>query len=129
MRLLRLSPDNLHVVIASRSRNVLPLSNLLVQGQVGYLDAEDLAFSPEEARQLFGGTLPPELLQQFLAFTHGWPVAARMVLARTDRGDDAGRAIQQIAGAEGDIATYLTEQVMAGLPPTLREIPAANLCG
>jgi LuxR family transcriptional regulator, maltose regulon positive regulatory protein len=120
LRLLRMSPDNLHVVIASRSRNVLPLSYLQVQGQVGYLGAEDLTFSPEEAGQLFGGTLPPELLQQLVALTRGWPVAARIVLARIERGNDAGRAMQQVAGAEGDIATYLTEQVMAGLPPPLR---------
>jgi LuxR family maltose regulon positive regulatory protein len=116
MQLVRLAPQNLHVVLASRSRNLLPVSTLVVQGQVNDIGADELRLSADEVGRVFGDRLPRPALERLIERTEGWPMAVRLAHMWSRDGVDVPGMIDRFNAATGDVAGYLTEQIMRSLP-------------
>lgn len=72
-------PRNLKLAIASRGPIRLSVARLLLEGRLERIDNAALAFSPQETRTFFGGTLSPAELKAAHEATEGWPAALRTV--------------------------------------------------
>lgn len=106
------APPNLHVVIASRVRPRFPGSaRLIAQGEALLLGPADLAFTAEEARELFrarGQEIPDAELTELLEQTEGW--GAALALASSAR-----RRTGQAALSRDDLFEYLAAEALTGL--------------
>ena len=117
--LIRHGGEHLHVVLSSRTWPSLPLAELTARGLVERIEAQDLSLSVEEAQAVVGAAVPAEAARRLYDRTEGWAVALQLAglwLSVTGTGD-----LERFSGRSVEIAAYLTEQVLEGLAPELRE--------
>jgi LuxR family transcriptional regulator, maltose regulon positive regulatory protein len=114
------STSELRFVMASRRWPSLDVAKLQLQGTLRLIPAERLKFTLAEACGLLGEDRVEEPLQAAYEHAQGWPVALKL-LAAARTGHPAGSPAlpQRVAGA--DVATYLSEQVMADLPAGMEQ--------
>lgn len=124
--LLRLLPPQVHVVVSSRDRPNLGYAELAAEHGLLELGASDLRFSLEEAetvlRSAQAGPLPQEDLARLVLRTEGWPIAVQMAALSLRAGGDRGGKMPEFSGPDWQLATYLSEQVLASLPPDLEKV-------
>ncbi|HXK34137.1 MAG TPA: tetratricopeptide repeat protein, partial [Dehalococcoidia bacterium] len=104
---LERAPENLHVIMTSRTRPPVPsLARLIARREVGTIGAPDLAFSPSEIRELLatlGRPVSDDEADALFERTEGW--AAALILGPPT---DAPRRIEisgeRAAGGAGAIA-------------------------
>ncbi|WP_322047762.1 LuxR C-terminal-related transcriptional regulator [Paraburkholderia sp. J67] len=79
--LLDYAPDNLHLVLASRSSVPVSLDRLRVEGQVLEFGAADLRFSEQESTQFLNaqlGSIDDASAQHLHALTDGWAAGLQL---------------------------------------------------
>ena len=114
------SVSELRFVMGSRRWPPLNVAKLRLQGTLRLIPAERLNFTLAEARELLGEDRLAEPLQAAYEYTQGWPVALKLLAAARTRHPAGSPALhRRLAGA--DIATYLSEQVMADLPAGMEQ--------
>ena len=118
--LLEHCPENLHLMIATRSDPPLPLARLQARGQVVVLRAADLRFTEAEALQflndIMGLHLDAEAVGVLEKRTEGW-IAGLQMAALSMRGrKDAEGFIREFAGTNRFIMDFLLEEVLAHEP-------------
>jgi len=118
--LIKWAPDNLTTAIAGRERLPLPVAALRARGLVFELKAVDLRFRPDEIGRLFDCQLSRADLSSVEANTEGWPVAVQLLRRWWSSHHSEHHALSTLQGAAGDIAEYLSEQVLSSVPPELR---------
>ncbi len=124
--LLDRTGNGLTVVIASRALPALPLGRFRAQGGVAQLDGEDLCFALDETERLFRETydrpLEPDVLEDLVDRTDGWPAALRLVRsAIEDRTALETRSfIRDLTGAHAELHDFLAEEVVGSLPTELQ---------
>jgi LuxR family transcriptional regulator, maltose regulon positive regulatory protein len=120
--LLRHPIPQLRLILLTRSDPTLALHRLRLRGDVAEIRAADLAFTADEAAAMFAldgfdvASLP---LDRLLERTEGWAAGLRFV-ALALRRHPAAEAMEEFATGDRAIADYLTDEVLAGLPPRLR---------
>ncbi|AEE46226.1 ATP-dependent transcriptional regulator, MalT-like, LuxR family [Cellulomonas fimi ATCC 484] len=119
--LVRYAPA-VHVVLISRTDPPLPLRRLALDGRVGHVRAEHLAFDATDVGALAGTEgvdVEPEDVEHLLERTEGWPVGVRLGLQQLA---EPGRAVLVDFG-DGDraVAEYLVEEVLARQEPAVRD--------
>lgn len=132
-RFVSLAGENCHVILASRRLPTLPDITLMVaRQQVSGFDLEELAFHPEEVRNLFrknfGVKLAIDASEELVRQTEGWITGLLLSATETARGvpDPSSSALRAsrtgTARATGvDLAAYLDQQVLSHQPPELRQ--------
>jgi len=105
--LLERAPENLHIVMTSRTRPPIPsLARLLARREVASVGAADLAFTPREVRELLGSigrSVSEDEAEALFERTEGW--AAALILGAGDaRTGRAGVPGEEAAGGAGSIA-------------------------
>ena len=124
--LLRLLPPTVHVVISSRDRPNLGNAELAANHELLELGAADLRFSLEETEAVLLGAnaqpLTSEDMARLVARTEGWPIAVQMTAISLRAGGDRGENISGFSGPDWQLASYLSEQVLAALPPELETV-------
>lgn len=123
--LLRLAPANAHFVFASRDYPALGQSVLAAEEQVLEIGAQELRFSAEETLTMLSkadGSLAKTDVDEILRRTEGWPIAVQLTSLSLKRGIDRARFIERFTDARGDLARYLSEQVLVTLQDETREI-------
>lgn len=122
-RLLRHGPDNLHVVVAGRSEPPLPLSHFRSRNQLLYRDADSLRFGPADSgrflREVAGLRLDAARVDALWQATEGWITGLQLASLALGSGADTAGIEACPRGATREIAQYLTENVLATLPPRL----------
>lgn len=117
-------PDNVHLVIISRSDPGLRLGRLRVSRDLAELRADDLAFTLPEAREMFARTdvaLSDHTLAELVERTEGWPAALYLAaLSLADR-RDPDEFVHRFSGSNRFIGDYLTEEVLSRQPERLRD--------
>jgi LuxR family maltose regulon positive regulatory protein len=117
-------PENLHLVLATRSDPILPLARLRASGELSEVRTDDLRFEAGEADHLLTDVLGLDLAHADIQLLHrrteGW--AAGLYLAALSL---AGRAdpaafIKTFTGDNRHIVDYLMAEVLDGQPPDLR---------
>lgn len=115
--LLDLAPADTHIVMTARSMPELSLARLHASGQWARLGADDLRIDATAAAEVLHRhhiDLAPERAAGLAIETNGWLVG--LLLAA--RAEASGNAI---GPAHLAMADYLTEEVLAGEPPEVRQ--------
>jgi LuxR family maltose regulon positive regulatory protein len=118
-------PENVHLVVASRSDPPLPLGRLRARGEMNEIRTEHLAFSEEEATCLLnekmGLDISPEDLSVLLERTEGWPAGLYLAALSLRNMEDRHDFIASFGGSDHYIVDLLGEEVMARLSEEMRE--------
>jgi LuxR family maltose regulon positive regulatory protein len=114
--LLEHLPPQMHFIIASRTEPPLPLSRMLVRGELTKLTAPDLRFTTEEVADFLGDVMGLELSPVQIAAleerTEGW-IAALQLAALSMRGrEDLSGFVSASAGTDRHVFDYLVEEVL-----------------
>lgn len=123
--LIMRAPANCHFVFASRDNPWLGQSILAAEEQFLEISADDLRFSLQEAQLLISRlnlALDAEDVTKILHRTEGWPIAIQLMSLSLKRGADQDRIIAQFGQSGTDLARYLSEQVLIGLPAEIRDV-------
>ena len=121
-------PDQLHLVMATRSDPPLPLARLRSRGQLTEVRAADLRFTPAEAReflnQVMGLDLTAADVDALEERTEGWiaglQLAALSLRGIPERGEVAG-FIEAFTGSNRFVIDYLADEVLARQPAEVRD--------
>jgi len=109
-------PENIHIVISTRSDPLLPLARLRSQHQLLELRSADLSFSANDISTLFNKKLKLGLsdkeINAIATKTEGW-IAGLQLAALSIKGyDDASDFIADFTGNNRYIMDYLIEEVL-----------------
>lgn len=123
--LVKHAPANCHFVFASRDYPWLGQSVLAAEEQFLEFTSEDLRFSHEETELLLSRmerTLDSREVNKILERTEGWPIAVQLISLSMKRGVVQDRVIEQFGASGTNLARYLSEQVLIGLPEEIRDV-------
>lgn len=122
--LIQALPEKAHLVIITRSDPGLRLGRLRVSQALVELRADDLAFTPQEARELVAGTgvvLADDTVVELVGRTEGWPAALYLAALSLAGRPDADDFVHRFSGSNRFIGDYLTEEVLSRHPARLRD--------
>ena len=130
-------PDNLRLVLCSRSDPVLPLHQARLHGSLTEIRARDLAFTPSEANELLLShrlELGPNLVETLCRRTEGWAAGLRLAALGLQNRPDPEQFVADFAGDDRVVADYLLAEVLSGERPRRRRFLlqtsiADRLCG
>jgi LuxR family maltose regulon positive regulatory protein len=118
-------PDNVHLVITTRSDPVLPLARLRGRGQLTELRQADLRFTSEEVSAFLNQTmelaLSPDQIAAVASRTEGWIAGLQMAAISMQGRRDLTGFIQELTGSHRFILDYLTEEVLDQQPEAIQE--------
>jgi LuxR family maltose regulon positive regulatory protein len=123
--LLERVPENVRILIGSRSVPELGLARLVVSNQALILRADDLRFSPAEVEQFFAASqdlaVSREEREAIYSRTEGWPAALQLFrLALVS--PQVRRALGELDDYRPrELAEYLVENVLSLQPPQVQE--------
>ncbi|NPA92533.1 MAG: tetratricopeptide repeat protein, partial [Chloroflexi bacterium] len=116
--LLEHLPDQIRLLIASRSVYGIPAAKLFLRNELGVIGARELRFTAEElqalAQQAYGVTLPEMYAQDLAQRTDGWIIAMLLAVRLRTEG-----SLPLIHGAQEQLYTFLAEEVLHQLPAPL----------
>ncbi|SFM55526.1 LuxR family transcriptional regulator, maltose regulon positive regulatory protein [Variovorax sp. OV329] len=118
-------PPNVGVVIASRTRLPLSLSQWRVRNQLLELDAAHFGLALDEAAdfvgRVSGAPLAREQLRALHDRTEGWIAGLQLASLALRESGDRGAFLRDFSGSDRDITDYLGEHVLDSLRPDLRD--------
>jgi LuxR family transcriptional regulator, maltose regulon positive regulatory protein len=118
-------PENVHLVLASRSDPQLPLGRLRAQGEMNEIRTEQLAFSEDEVATLLnekmGLDIDPDDLLLLMNSTEGWPAGIYLASLTLRHREDKHTFIESFGGSNRYVVDLLAEEILAGLPEEERE--------
>jgi LuxR family transcriptional regulator, maltose regulon positive regulatory protein len=117
-------PPRMHLMMATRTDPLLPLSRLRARSELNEVRAADLRFTPEEAatflNEVMGLHLSAEDIAELEERTEGWIAGLQMAaLAMRDHADVPG-FIAAFTGSNRHVVDYLAEEVLGRQPEELR---------
>ena len=123
--LLRHSGHRLQLVLLSRSDPLMPLYRYRLDGTIVELRMRDLAFTDDEAAQLFasaGVELERSSITALNERAAGWPVGLRFASVMLQERVDTDAAVAEVVGDTGNIAEYLVAEVLDVQRPEIRQL-------
>jgi LuxR family maltose regulon positive regulatory protein len=123
--LLEHIPENIHIVIATRSDPTLPLAKLRSQHQLIELRSSELSFKANEISILFNKRfkfkLSNEDVYSLETKTEGWISGLQLAALSMQGHDDSSAFIEAFAGNNRYIMDYLIEEVLKIQPDDVKE--------
>jgi LuxR family maltose regulon positive regulatory protein len=122
-RLLGVAPDQLRVVVASRSDPDLELHRLRLYGELSEIRARELAFTQAEAEEFFaaaGISLRAEHVETLVRRADGWAAGLQFAALSLD-GSDAGPFVDRFDDSERAASDYLVHEVLARQEASTRD--------
>lgn len=123
--LLDKGPQELHLVISSRTDPPLALGRLRARGLLAEFRSSNLRFNQDEVGQWLDRAIPgssDESARLLSERTEGWAAALQIVLSSLSGKDvdDAEQFIAELSGSQRFIFQYLAEEVLQQQPPERR---------
>ena len=126
--LLDHAPEQLRVLVATRSDPPLPVARLRSRGQLTELRATDLRFTAQEASNFLNEVMGLELtmadVEALDERTEGWAAGLQLaglsLRGRAGR-DDVSAFIEAFTGSNRFVVDYLADEVLAQQPVEVRE--------
>ncbi|HEX6935709.1 MAG TPA: LuxR C-terminal-related transcriptional regulator [Actinomycetes bacterium] len=121
---LRNAAPHLRLVVLSRRMPDLRLARYRVAGELTEIGPADLAFTPDEAAELFrlhGVPVSNGTAAALTARTDGWATGLRLSALAMGRGSDPAEA-QQVATQHGAIADFILTEVVDEEPPETQDL-------
>lgn len=113
-------PDQVRIIIASRSVYGIPAASLYVRSDLATLSAEDLRFQPQELKQLardhYSIELKDEQVEEFAERADGWIIAILLAIRTLEQGGQP-----QFHASSDEMYKFLAEEVVALQPGHLRK--------
>jgi LuxR family transcriptional regulator, maltose regulon positive regulatory protein len=125
--LVRHAAGNLRLVVVTRIEPNLPLPQYRLEGMVREIRFAELAFPPNEAKQLLAARRPEmsdSAVQAFSYRTRGW--AAGLRLAEVSPANPGGVLADMSVLAASDIAVYFRTEVLESQPAPVRDFLLAT---
>jgi LuxR family maltose regulon positive regulatory protein len=118
-------PPQMCLVIVSREDPPFPLARLRGRGQLAEIRADDLRFTPDEARDFFQHTLGIRLnarqVTELDRRTEGWIAGMQLAALAMHGREDVAGFIDAFTGSHRYILDYLTEEVLSRQPEDIRD--------
>lgn len=119
-------PDQLHLLVATRSDPPFPLSRLRSRGQLTDVRAADLRFTTAEAHEFLNEVMGLHLteadVQALDERTEGWIAGLQLAaLSLRDIPDRVAEFIGAFTGSNRIVVDYLMDEVLARQSPEVRE--------
>ncbi|MEA3335178.1 MAG: LuxR C-terminal-related transcriptional regulator [Chloroflexota bacterium] len=126
-RLVQQLPEQVHLVLVSRSDPVLALSKLRGRGQLTEIRGLDLRFTYGEAREFFerniGGPLADEIVTLVVERTEGWPVGLQLAAVSLRENEDREDFARRFSESGHRLVTdYLLTEVLEDLSEAQRSL-------
>ena len=122
--LLENLPEQMHLIIATRSDPPLPVARVRSQNQMTEIRAVDLCFTADETSTLFTESLNLQLsaedIQLLEKRTEGWAAGLQLAALSLQGRNDPSGFLNRFKGDNRYIADYLTEEVLSRQPERLR---------
>ncbi|MEU4566981.1 LuxR C-terminal-related transcriptional regulator [Micromonospora sp. NPDC023956] len=109
----------LRLLVAARTDPALPLHRWRLRGELTEIDADELAFTTDEVTELLtthGVVVPPASVPTLRERTGGWPAGLCFAALAARTAADPAAAVTGFGGEQPDVAGYLRDEVLAGLP-------------
>jgi LuxR family transcriptional regulator, maltose regulon positive regulatory protein len=122
--LLERIPDNIHIVISTRSDPTLPVARLRSQNQLVELRSSDLSFSANEISDLFKKLklkLSIDDVYSLETITEGWIAGLQLSALSMQGREDISGFIHDLKGDNRYILDYLMEEVLKIQTDDIRE--------
>jgi LuxR family maltose regulon positive regulatory protein len=117
-------PDTVNIVFTCRRDVDLALRRARMYGELSEIRARDLAFTPDEAAELFtssGLHVEEAHVTALVELTEGWAAGLRFAALTIKESDDLDRFIAKFGRSEGVVAEFLVDEVLARLSNEMRE--------
>lgn len=124
--LLRHRPQRLRLVVSMRGWPTFPVSRLRAEGNLIEFDEEDLRFRLDDGGRLFGDELDSDGIAAVFERTEGWPVALQLARLWASRHGGTPSPFPGFTGSASEMAAYLAEEIVAGLPEASRDLLLAT---
>jgi len=126
-QLVEYLPQHIHLVLASRTEPPLPLARWRARGQMHDLQPADLRFTPQETHtflaKMVGDEVARESVNALVERTEGWAAVLRLASLSLRGTADTAAFIDRLDQAlDRNLSEYLTEEVLAQLPPDTQEV-------
>ncbi|GAB3201728.1 LuxR family transcriptional regulator [Geodermatophilus arenarius] len=121
--LVRHSGGGLRLVLCARADPPVPLHQYRLTGTVSEIRAGELAFTPDEAGELFaamGVPVSPAVARTLHAEAEGWAVGLRLAGAALAQGVSPEHLVTSLARDDGSVAQYLSAEVLQRQPAPVR---------
>ena len=119
------APQNLHLIISSRSDPPLPLARLRARNELLELRSRDLFFSPEETGILLNRimklSLSAQEIENLNTATEGWITALQLAGLSLKTQDDKSAFINNFTASNRFVLDYLIEEVLSKLPADVHD--------
>ena len=119
------APEELRFVLSTRHDPRLGLHRLRLEGELTEIRADDLRFSPAEARELLaaaGVELAGPALGMLYERTEGWAAGLRLAALSLAGHPDPERFAAEFSGSERTVAEYLMAEVLDRQPAEARRL-------
>jgi LuxR family maltose regulon positive regulatory protein len=117
-------PANLHLILATRTDPLLPLSRLRARGQLLEIRSGDLRFTQEESTtfilQQMGLPLSEEDVTTLHSRTEGWIAGLHLAALSLRKQQDLSRWVSAFAGSHRYLLDYVQQDILAQLPVPLQ---------
>ena len=126
-----LSPlPRVHLLIATRTHNELPVHRLRALGAIHAFEIADLAFSEREVGEfvtrISGVPLSEVQVARLRSSTEGWAVSLQMAGIALHGSSNVDRFLDQFSGEHRSVGDFLGEEVFRRQPPALQEFLMAT---
>ena len=114
--LLEHLPPHVHIVIATRSSESLPLTHIRVQGRVFEIHAHDMRFTTDETeaflRQVMALDVSKKVVDMLVERTEGWIAGLQLAALALQGQENQEQFITGFSGNHAYIADYLAEEIL-----------------
>jgi LuxR family maltose regulon positive regulatory protein len=125
-RAVRTAGGRARLILACRGDPAFAVHRWRVDGRLAEISREDLAFTVDEAADLFAGhgvTLPWLAIADLHARAEGWAAGLRLAAMALQRNTDPAQILAGPASIEA-VGDYLAAEVLSGLDPPARRVLA-----
>jgi LuxR family maltose regulon positive regulatory protein len=123
-------PDNLQLVLGSRSDPPLPLARLRARGQLAEIRSADLRFTPEETEAFLNEVMRLGLSREGVgtleARTEGWIAGLQLAALSLAGKPDRERVVASFSGGNRYLVDYLLEEIVNRRPEAERRFLLAS---
>lgn len=124
-RLIQNRPENLHVIVATRSEIPLRLSRLKLANQLLSVDVSDLRLDFGELKtfldEVVGLDLPKNMARLLYEVSEGWVAGVQMAALSPRLRREPRQFLNELASGSKDLRKYLHEVLVELLPPELEK--------
>jgi LuxR family maltose regulon positive regulatory protein len=117
-------PQNLHIIVSTRTDPPWPLARFRARNQLIEIRAQDLRFSIEEAAEFLNRTMGLNLsLEEVAALeerTEGWAAGLQLAALSIQGRSDIPAFVKAFTGSHLYVAEYLVEEVLERQPDEVR---------